>query len=541
MLQEKGPTNTILLAASVRDPGVNSELLAGAGLQCRTFPSLTSLCETKWEDSGVVLIAEETLTPAQVPQLVAWLEAQPRWSDIPVIVLTADKETKRTSLWSSGLLGPRANVTLLERPFRNSTLFSVLDGALRARKRQFETRDLLEQREQLLELEKLARAEAEDSNKAKDEFLAMLSHELRTPLTTMLGWSKILKRHHLDPKTTSRALDAIERSAKSQAQLIDDLLDVSRIVTGKFQIEKKNMDLVSLIRSSVEMIRPAAESKQVALSLEIADEPNMIFGDFQRLQQAMLNILSNAVKFTSATGSIHIKLALANSTACISIADTGKGIPQEFLPHIFERFRQGDSTSTRNQGGLGLGLAIVQHIVTLHEGTVKAESDGEGKGSRFTVTLPVAMDESNVFDHSKKENDADFKLEGMKILVVEDDLESRDLIGIILQQGNVSVQLSASVAQALEILKDWKPDVIISDIGMPAEDGYQLLSSLRSNPETKDIPVIALTAYASSFDKNKALQAGFRIHISKPLDPRDLLSAIAQVAPASNGPTHSAD
>ena len=516
-----------------KDSEVACEVLDRFGFKCKVCEDLMDLCSNVQDSAGALLIAEEALSLNDVDELASWLENQPPWSDVPIIVLTTGGVMKRENERYDGQFGSRANVTLLERPFHIATLVSVLEGALRARRRQFEIRDLLQQRQKLLDLEKKARAEAEKVNRAKDEFLATLSHELRTPLTTMLGWSKILSNHQLDPNTSLRAVQAIERSAKSQAQLIDDLLDVSRIITGKFQIEKKSMDLVQLIHTSLDMIRPGSETKGVDLELNVSENPGPISGDFYRLQQVLWNILSNALKFTPQGGSISVTLERPNHHAKITVKDTGKGIRKDFLPYIFERFRQADSSYTRNQGGLGLGLAIVQHIVNLHGGSVTAQSEGEGKGSVFTIVLPVVTTETKSFRNGKRPGrraPVNVDLDGIKILVVEDDHESRELLAVILEHGKGIVRTVSSVADALTILEKWKPHIVISDIGLPRDDGYKLISKLRANPVTKDIPAIAVTAYATNSDRQKALGAGFQFHMAKPLDPSDLLEAVADLS-----------
>ena len=523
----------LMVTPTGKDSVVACDILDKFGFDCMVCGDLMELCTNVQEEAGALLIAEEALSYEGVPTLSKWLEQQAPWSDIPVIVLTSGGALKRNAQRYEGQFGKRANVTLLERPFHIATLVSVLEGALRARRRQFEIRDLLDQREKLLHMEKKARAEAEKVNRAKDEFLATLSHELRTPLTTMLGWSKILSTHQLDIHTSSRAIQAIERSARSQAQLIDDLLDVSRIITGKFQIEKKSMDLVHLIHTSIDMIRPSAESKGLRVDLDVSENPGPILGDFHRLQQVLWNILSNAIKFTPQGGTIQVILERPDHHAKITVKDTGKGIRSDFLPYIFERFRQADSSYTRNQGGLGLGLAIVQHIVNLHGGSVTAESSGEGHGAVFTIMLPIVHVETKSFRNGKKARRPErgkIDLNGIKVLIVEDDLESRELLGTILEHGNGVVRCAASVGEAFAILQEWRPDVVISDIGMPMEDGYKLISRLRSNPETRNIPAIAVTAYASSSDKKKALNAGFEFHMAKPLDPSDLLEAVADLS-----------
>jgi signal transduction histidine kinase/CheY-like chemotaxis protein len=529
--------NSVLMVTPTgKDAAVACEVLEKARIPCKVCLNLKELCKNEQDSAGALLLAEEALSFEDIPMLADWLEKQPPWSDIPIILLTSGGAMKRMTLWNVEQFGSRANVTLLERPFHIATLVSVLEGALRARRRQFEMGDLLEQRQNLLDMEKKARAEAEKVNRAKDDFLATLSHELRTPLTTMLGWSKVLSKHQLDEATAARAIQAIERSALSQAQLIDDLLDVSRIITGKFQIEKKSMDLVQLMHTSIDAIRPAAESKEIQISLQVSENPGPISGDFHRLQQVMWNILSNAVKFTATGGSITVKLERTNSHATITVTDNGKGIRPEFLPFIFERFRQADSSYTRNQGGLGLGLAIVQHIVSLHGGNVTAESEGDGKGATLKVILPVVPIETKSFvalERLPKFPRKNSHLEGLRILIVEDDDESRELLTLIIQQGKGTVRSAPSVAQAVDILKEWKPDVIISDIGLPDEDGYKLISILRSNPDTREIPAIAVTAYAADSDRTKALESGFQIHIAKPVDPADFMEIVSDLSRTS--------
>jgi signal transduction histidine kinase/CheY-like chemotaxis protein len=530
-----GENFVLMVTPTGKDASVACEVLQKAFIPCKVCQNLTELCKNAQDSAGALLLAEEALSFEDIPRLADWLETQPPWSDIPVILLTSGGATKRMHLWNAEQFGTRANVTLLERPFHIATLVSVLEGALRARRRQFEMRDLLEQRQHLLDMEKKARAEAEKVNRAKDDFLATLSHELRTPLTTMLGWSKVLSNHQLDEATSAKAIQAIERSALSQSQLIDDLLDVSRIITGKFQIEKKTTDLVQLMHLSIDAIRPAAESKEIRITLQVSENPGPISGDFYRLQQVMWNILSNAVKFTSRGGNISVKLERTNSHATITVTDDGKGIRPEFLPFIFERFRQADSSYTRNQGGLGLGLAIVQHIVNVHGGNVTAESEGEGKGATLKVVLPVVHVEKSFvgLKQPQKPSTREADLEGLRVLIVEDDEESRELLMLIVHQGKGTVRAASRVAEAIDILQEWKPDVVISDIGLPDEDGYKLISILRSNPETAEIPAIAVTAYAASSDKQKALKSGFQSHIAKPVDPADFLQVVFDLSRTS--------
>src|SRR6266498_4039758 len=397
-----------------------------------------------------------------------------------------------------------------------------------------------EERAQLLISEQAARAEAEKANRTKDEFLATLSHELRTPLSAILGWSHLVRTGKLDDPQMSRAFETIERNARSQSQLIDDLLDVSRIITGKLQIELRAVDLSKVIEAAMDSVRPAYETKGIGFEVigDLGTCP--VRGDANRLQQIFWNLFNNAVKFTPADGKVSVKVKRRDSRIQVSITDTGIGIDSKFVPFIFERFRQADGSTTRAHGGLGLGLAIVRHLVELHNGDIKAESGGQGEGSTFTVNLPLAIasasgpEDSMLSDTDGQYFTADYSkmLEGMRILVVDDEADSRDLLTAILTRCGSEVKCTESAAEAIETFKVWNPDVILSDIGMPVEDGYNLIKRLRKlrTKRAKKIPVVALTAYATSEDRARALSSGFRIHLAKPIEPRSLVKSIAEAA-----------
>jgi PAS domain S-box-containing protein len=411
------------------------------------------------------------------------------------------------------------------------------------------TRDLTERKqaeEQRLQLarEQVARSEAEAASRAKDEFLATISHELRTPLNAILGWGRMLRNTRLNEESFIRGLDTIERNAKLQAQLIDDLLDVSRIISGKLRLTVMPVELPPIIEAAVDSIRPAADAKGIRLHMLLDSHAGLISGDPDRLQQVVWNLLSNAVKFTAKQGRIQVRLQRINSHVDITVSDSGRGISPGFLPYVFDRFRQADSSISRMHGGLGLGLAIVRHLVELHGGTVQAQSPGEGLGATFTVQLPIiiahssgrfAMD-ADEMDASKvgaeRRLDPSPSLEGLNILVVDDEPDARNLLAVILTERQAEVTAVASPAEAYETLEWLRPDLIISDIGMPGEDGYTFIRNVRVREARERQgwkPAIALTAHARVEDRLRALSAGYQAHVAKPVEPAELVAVIASL------------
>ncbi|HEY9285254.1 MAG TPA: PAS domain S-box protein [Pyrinomonadaceae bacterium] len=397
------------------------------------------------------------------------------------------------------------------------------------------------EREDLLNREREARAEAERANRLKDEFLATVSHELRTPLTAILGWSQLMRRGQLEAESAAKALETIERNARSQAQLIDDLLDVSRIVTGKLRLDVLPVDPHSFIDAAVESVRPAAEAKGVRLQKVIDTGVETVMGDPARLQQVVWNLLTNAVKFTPRGGRVQVRLERVNSHVEIAVADTGAGIAPEFLPHVFERFRQADQRTTRRHGGLGLGLAIVRHLVELHGGAVRADSGGKGAGSTFTVSLPVSpihrREEAEERVHPAARDtlpahECPERLDGLRVLVVDDEQDARELLAAGLGQCGAQVTTASSAREALEALTGEKFGVLISDIGMPGEDGYELIRRVRALPADGGgmTPAVALTAYARAEDRLRAMRAGFEMHVAKPVELTELIVVIANLA-----------
>jgi signal transduction histidine kinase len=387
--------------------------------------------------------------------------------------------------------------------------------------------------EQLKRSEERFRQQAQElaeANQLKDEFLAVLSHELRTPLNPILGWVKLLRKGNLDADRMDYALETIERNARLQTQLIEDLLDISRILRGKLHLNLAPVDPVQTIESALETVRLAAEAKRIQVEIRLEPQGSFVLGDAGRLQQVIWNLLANAVKFTAEGGKVEVSLNYVDLRALITVKDTGKGIEPEFLPYVFEYFRQADSSTTRNAGGMGLGLAIARHLTEMHGGTIQAESPGEGQGATFTVILPLMTVSSKATGEPVLVNNAP-TLQGVKVLVVDDEPDNLELIRFILENVGATVTSAGSAREALELLIEVKPDVLVSDIGLPEIDGYkliQLVQALLAESE-ETIVAIALTAYAGAVNQQQALAAGFQKHLSKPVEPVELVSAIAEL------------
>lgn len=407
--------------------------------------------------------------------------------------------------------------------------------------REAELQAQLEDRSRLLSNEKQARSDAERANRLKDEFLATISHELRNPLNAIMGWAHMMRLGKLTPANVERAVETIYRNAKSQSQLVSDLLDVSRIISGKLRLDVRTVDLIHIVSAAIDSIRPAADAKGIRLQPILDTTAGPILGDADRLQQIVWNLLTNAVKFTPRGGRIQVQLQRVNSHVEIVVADSGSGISKEFLPHVFDRFRQGDASTTRLHGGLGLGLSIVRQLVDLHGGSVSVKSEGEGKGATFTISLPfigvmsnqpeaepvtpILADEIITFEGLPS-------LQGLKVLVVDDEADTRELIREVLKECGSEVITSGSVEEALVALEEHKPDILISDLGMPDEDGYSLISKVRALPSERGghIPAAALTAYARAEDRMRVLRSGFQFHLPKPVDSAELVTVVASLA-----------
>ncbi len=396
-----------------------------------------------------------------------------------------------------------------------------------------------DERSRLLDAERAARIEVERISLLKDEFLATLSHELRTPLTAVLGWSKILLSRAKDDPQMRRGLETIERNARAQAQLIEDLLDMNRIVSGKIRLDVQKVDVSPIVEEVIQSIGPSVEAKSITLRKTIDPDAGPVLGDSNRIQQIVWNLLTNAVKFTPKAGTIDVVVRRVDSQVEIVVRDSGIGIAKSFLPHLFERFRQADSSSTRKYGGLGLGLAIVKQLVELHGGTIQADSDGEGRGATFSVLLPVrALRESppplgpKAAETITRAEEINVSLAGVKIVVVDDERDARELIETLLAGCGAVVSCAASASEGVALVRSSRPDVIVSDIGMPERDGYEFIREVRSlDPASGGkTPAIALTAFARSQDRTRAMLAGYQVHVAKPIEPEELIATIKSLA-----------
>ena len=435
----------------------------------------------------------------------------------------------------------------IQKPIERDYFVAALARAIQVR----QLRRRLEEQQSALEhhaveLERTVEArtyELREANRIKDEFLAVMSHELRTPLNSILGWAQLVRTGSLDETVSTRALQTIERNTKLLAQMIEDLLDVSRIMTGKLLLDARPIELGPVIEASLDAVRPASDAKNIRLEVSLDSSVGAVSGDPNRLQQVVWNLLSNAIKFTPNRGRVEVRLARVGLTAQITVADTGEGIGEEFLPYVFDRFRQADSTFARMHGGLGLGLAIVRHLVEMHGGSVSADSQGKGKGSTFTVSFPlVAMGWNGGAHLERGANERQPALEqplelaGLSVMIVDDERDAREVLVAMLELRGAEVIAASSAAEAVEALAHATnvslPDVLVSDIGMPGEDGFELISKIRAmGPEHGgNIPAIALTAYARAEDRRRVLEAGFQRHVAKPVEPSSLAGAVASLA-----------
>jgi PAS domain S-box-containing protein len=410
-----------------------------------------------------------------------------------------------------------------------SVLSLVLDVTARKSAEEERAASLLRERD--------ARRHAEEADRLKDEFLATLSHELRTPLTSILGWASMIRNGEVEGSNVSRAIETIERNARSQARLIDDLLDVSRIITGNLRLDLHPLNLGPIVDAALDALRPTADVKGIKLQTRFVPGQCLVKGDPNRLRQVIWNLLSNAIKFTQRGGSVSIDLICIESTARLAVSDTGDGISEEFLPYVFDRFRQAEGSISRKQGGLGLGLAVARHLVELHGGAITAKSEGLGKGSTFSVDLPLAQERRDPARAEERRREVErrrsrsgiVRLDGVHVLLVEDDDDSRKLLGTMFRRHGARVTATKSAAEALEVFAEELPDVMISDIAMPDQDGYELIRRVRSLPTDKGggTPAIALTGYASRKDRERALNCGYQQHLAKPIEQAELIAAIA--------------
>ena len=539
----------LILAPLGRDADLAASVLRRAKIVPKACQNLSELSERLREEGnsiGALLLTEESLdSPVDCSSLTEWLEHQEPWSDLPIVFLSRPGRPTRVTALRLGALGPRGAVTVLERPVRRTTLIGALGVALQSRERQYQVRDLLEsQRRAGIQLQN-ARLEAEAADRAKDQFLAILSHELRTPLNAILGWIFLMKDSRNDESLMSEGLAVLQRNTQTLVELMSDLLDTSRIVTGTLTLDFQEVDLKQIVRSSVETLRLEAAGKGVALQslVEIPEKVSCtVWGDEARLHQILANLLSNALKFTPSGGSVTVQLRKTQPNAVVVVKDTGTGISPAFLPHVFKRFSQ-DEASSRNNSGLGLGLAICKHLVELHRGSISAHSEGLGHGAIIKVELPVL---ASKIDSGTERPGArapanqiempDPRLKNIKVVAVDDNADSRELLKAILERSSAEAAVVSSGPEALETIKNVHPDVLICDLAMPELDGYELLENVRGlEPELGRLPVIAFTAAARHEDRARTLRAGFQAHLAKPVDPNKLVTTILELARAHTG------
>jgi signal transduction histidine kinase/CheY-like chemotaxis protein len=518
----------LVLMPTGRDGALVCSTLENVGIWAEEIRNEKDLLDKQAAGTGAILIADEALRDDTLELLAETLDCQPVWSDLPVIIFAAGGQRADKLL---AKIGARFNATIVDRPIRIALLISAVRSALRARQRQYQARDLLHQ--------------LEESDRQKDLFLATLSHELRTPLNSMLGWIQMLrnKQNGMGQVETDYALEVIERNARAQSELISDILFVSRIITGKLKLNFETINLIFVLEAAIDVVRPSIEAKEIRLETHF-ESAGQIKGDADRLQQIFWNILSNAVKFTPRGGSIHINVRRQGAQTEIKITDDGQGIEAEFLPYIFDRFSQADSTYTRKVGGLGLGLAIVRYLVELHGGAIRVESDGPNRGTCFTLLLPVCAKpqtgemqpffgaKSNRADAAKKQ----YLPLKIRALLVEDNDDSREMMKLMLEHYGIEAIAVESAAQALAEIRQNRPDILISDVGLPGEDGLQLIQKVRLLPDEKggNIPAIALTGYVSAQDRTHALALGYQEHLAKPVDSEKLIDLVKTFVLKSN-------
>lgn len=534
----------LLLAPTPKDGAVTRALFAELGVDCTPCPTVDALCEEISRGVGTVVLTEHAIGLPEIDKFTTCVRNQAPWSDLPVVVLTHGGANSPVGQRAMEAFG---NVTVLERPVQMASLASVVRTMIRSRRRQYQLREHLRERETLLVSERSARSEAERVSRMKDEFLATLSHELRTPLNAILGWSHILTRPSPVPRTEKElrsGLETIERNARAQTRIIEDLLDMSRIINGKVRLDMQRLSLQPVIEAALETASPAAAAKDIVLCSRIDPDAGEISGDQGRLQQVFWNLLSNATKFTPRGGRIDVVLRRSDGFLQVDVIDTGEGIDADVIAHIFDRFRQADSSTTRRHGGLGLGLAIVKQLVELHGGTISVRSEGPGRGSSFTVTLPLSVSRPPALSMEENVPSAPapgeielpppVSLKGVTVLVVDDEPDARTLVQRLLEDSRATVFTASSTGEALALVQEKLPQVLVSDIGMPNEDGYLLIQKVRALQKSRGglTPALALTAYARGEDHDRAIRNGFQKHITKPVQASELLTSVAELAGA---------
>jgi signal transduction histidine kinase/CheY-like chemotaxis protein len=539
----------LILAPTGRDAHLAASVLRAEKFVpklCQNVSELSARLRAEGSSVGALMLTEESLSsPADCSSLTEWFEHQEPWSDLPIVFLTRPGRPTSVTMLRLRILGSRCAVTVLERPVRPAALLGALRVAVQSRERQYQLRDLLEsQRRAAVELEN-ARLEAEAADRAKDRFLAVLSHELRTPLNAILGWTYLMRNSRNDESLVAQGVEVLQRNTETLVELISDLLDTSRIVSGTLTMDFQEVDLKQIVSGSVDTLRVEATEKGIVLEsfVEVPEEVGCrVRGDGARLHQILANLLSNALKFTPTGGSVTVQLRKAQASAIVVVKDTGKGISPEFLLHIFKPFYQ-DEESSRENRGLGLGLAICKHLVELHGGSISAESEGLGRGAMIKVELPVIASKHRASAESPKasalrkaERMPDPKLKSIKVVAVDDNADSRELLRAILERSGAEATLVSSGQEALVAIKNVRPDVLICDLAMPEMDGYELLENVRGlEPELGLLPVIAFTAAARNEDRARTRRAGFHAHLAKPVDPSELVTTILNLNKVNAG------
>lgn len=508
----------LILAPTGRDATLIAEVVREVCLSPVVIYSVKHLCDELFHGAGAIVLAEEALTDAAIECLNDALKKQPAWSEIPIVLLTNGGMTTRSSARTAKLLESRANVILMERPVRVLTLVSTVQSAVRARRRQLEVRDLLAEKDATV------RRQAEDVRR-RDEFLAMLGHELRNPLATIRNAVELLSHDNVDPAESSEHREIIERQASHLAQLVDDLLDVSRITMGKILLRRSPVDVASVVRRAVEAVRPAISGQQQKLTVRIDPGPLMVEGDAVRLEQVILNLLTNANKYTPGGGDIGLSAAIETNQVVVRVRDTGIGISPEMLPRVFELFSQADTSLHRSKGGLGIGLTVVKRLIDMQAGTVSATSAGDGRGSEFTVRLPLRSDLhlSPVRSHEQRQH-------RRRVLLVEDSPDARKVMAMLLKRWGHDIIHASDGTAALELAAKHRPEVALVDIGLPGMNGYEVAREVRSKLG-QSVVLIALTGYGQPEDKERALRAGFDLHLVKPVQPELLSRVLTEAEP----------
>lgn len=539
MASEPADRLRVLIFAPIgRDAQLTSEILTRASIDCHICRSLPEASGLIQEGAGALLLTEEALLDKHVDLLATTLADQPAWSDMSVLLFVGDHQSQ-ASLRTLRKLEVLRNVTLLDRPVRTAAVVTTVQAALRGRARQYELRDVL------VALHN-ARVEAEHANQLEDEFLATVSHELRTPLNAILGWVSMLRHAKFDPARVAGILEIVERNARAQAQLIADVLDISRMISGRVKLTVAPVSLARIVSEAIDSIRPTTEAKHITLHFEMDANPTIV-ADADRLQQVIWNVLSNAAKFSSDGGRIEVTVTADDAGACLTVSDQGVGISPEFLPHVFDRFRQADQGFTRTAGGLGLGLAIAKHLVEMHGGQVTARSEGIGHGATFVVRLPLARDAEVAVNVPLPDDGSgalpELDLAGHLVLVVEDDEVTRELLQTLLRQAGARVEAVGSARLAMTEFEREMPGLVLADIGMPGEDGLSLIRRIRARSPLAGglVRAVALSAFARTEDRDAALAAGYDDFMSKPALPADILRTVSRwlvTPPRVNWPAH---